>query len=347
MSQPGEVSKFTGQESAEEAERWLETFVNSTGSFSDSGIFRLLGRKLPAGSVARQWFDLLEENVKTSWGVFEREFCSRWIFTAGRLQKQAAWEAFTRHLLSDNAIFSGKEFDDVYTSGIISEWVEEHLRLGKETGAEDSDLLGTTKHLLPSFIQAYFQVYIHTDFQHFGQLCASIISIPSQIFRLEFTRRQLSPEDRILGVERRIEVISEKMDKLMNFVGRGGIGVDASGEVDSLKEASGYERSETRNISSNESISWEHCSPVTTVASILDPSSTTLSELSTPIAQSGLLPSHDEDQYNPLLSDEINALATAVRDPNVSDNSEFLVPSQWRKTTSSKSRAELVEIARQ
>ncbi|KAG8917701.1 hypothetical protein FRC02_002911 [Tulasnella sp. 418] len=133
----------------------------------------------------------------------------------------------------------------------------------------------------------------------------------------------------------------------MNFVGRGGIGVDASGEVDSLKEASGYERSETRNISSNESISWEHCSPVTTVASILDPSSATLSELSTPIAQSGLLPSHDEDQYNPLLSDEINALATAVRDPNVSDNSEFLVPSQWRKTTSSKSRAELVEIARQ
>ncbi|KAG8915182.1 hypothetical protein FRC02_004641 [Tulasnella sp. 418] len=205
MAQPSEVPRFKGDESPEEAEKWLETFVDSTGSFSDTGIFRLLGRRFATGSPARDWFNSLEGSAKASWEAFEQAFISRWIETAERIQKQRAWDAFADHPLSDEAIFGGKDFNYKDSCKILRQWAEEHTRLTQATGLEDEVLVETTKTLLPAFIQAYLHAY-HDErhFKNVNDLCSEITSLPSQVILQERKRRQLAPTEKIVSMEKQI-----------------------------------------------------------------------------------------------------------------------------------------------
>ncbi|KAG8939293.1 hypothetical protein FRC03_006398, partial [Tulasnella sp. 419] len=287
MLQPNEIPKFTGTESPEEAERWLETFVDSTGSFSDTGIFRLLAMRFSVGSVAREWFNSLEDTTKVSWMSFEDEFRKKWITTPGHLEEQATWDSFSHHILSSDAIFNEGSLDEDFAYSVISAWVDEHLLLGGATGSKDQLLIETTMRLLPSFLVAYFQVYVEDFKKTFVELCVQLKSIPFQILRLEFTRRQLSSAEGITLLRREIEAISEKVDKLMNVMSQGCVGChDGSRRSSHPSELS---RGEEANTSSNDNIPWEPCSPLTSVI-VTTESSSAFSELSTPTVQSTILP---------------------------------------------------------
>ncbi|KAG8919015.1 hypothetical protein FRC02_001988 [Tulasnella sp. 418] len=345
MAQPGEVPNFKGDESPEEADKWLEAFIRSTGSFSDAGIFRLLGRRFPSGTPARDWFGSLDGSAKASWEAFEQAFHSRWIETAERIQKQRAWNAFAHHTLSDDAIFSGKEFIYEDSSSVLHQWVEEHLRLGQATDLDEGILVETTRRILPSFIQAYHHAYLQgRHFASINELCSEVTSLPSQILLLEHTRRQLAPMEKILSMEKQMDIMAEKVNKIMHIVNK--IGLSAGGASHSNNDPSGHlDRSDDPTISSNESIDWEQSSPLTSVVSINDPVSTTLSNISTPIAPALQLSNpNDGDRSQLSATDETNDSVVEVEHPITVTRD---IPSEWRKPVQTKSRKELIQIARQ
>ncbi|KAG8950813.1 hypothetical protein FRC03_012728, partial [Tulasnella sp. 419] len=344
MAQPGEVPNFKGDESPEEADQWLEAFIRSTGSFSDAGIFRLLGRRFPSGTLARDWFSSLDGSVKVSWEAFEQAFHSRWIETTERILKQRSWNAFAHHTLSDDAIFSGKEFNYEDSSSVLHQWVEEHLRLGQATDSDNGILVKTTWRLLPCFVQAYLHAYFQgRQFSDINDLCSELSSIPSQLLLLEHTRRQLAPMEKILSMEKQMNIMAEKMDKIMNVVDQIGLSAGGPSHSTNLNDSSGHlSRSNDSAISSNESIDWEQCSPLTSVVSISDPASTALSEVSTPIAPILQLANPNEDQL--VVPDGLNNPDTAGE---LATSLTFHVSNKWRKPDNVKSRNELIGIARE
>ncbi|KAG8943973.1 hypothetical protein FRC03_002222 [Tulasnella sp. 419] len=215
MFQTSDIPVFQGSQSPQDSKEWLETLVACTGSFSDSGIFRLITTKLPPGSVARKWYDSLEGSVKKSWEDFEKKFRDRWIDENQRLVDQrAAWAAFTLHTLSEDAIFSGIALRSDDAGGIISSWVEEHIPLGMATTLDDATLIKATHVRLPPFIAAYMQLNHPSSSISFPDYCRSIAQIPSTNLHLEKIRRQISSKDQISKIEKKVEEIAEQLRRL-------------------------------------------------------------------------------------------------------------------------------------
>ncbi|KAG8924063.1 hypothetical protein FRC02_010675 [Tulasnella sp. 418] len=306
MSHPSEIPRFTGEENPEEAEKWLGILISSTGSFTESGIFRLLRNKFPVGSISRTWFNGLQATATTSWNDFELEFYDQWIAT----KEQKEWEAFTHHILSEDHVL-GKSTAVEIAHESIRLWVHDHLQLGKSIGREDRVLIDATNKLLPPFIKAYLQAFVKSKPQSFETLCNEIKGVTQQILEYEEIRRSLSATEWSSVVERHVQQISEKVDKF----------IKANDDHRPTKSASSpRDQSNVDNSSSAESLNWGMSSPLTSVLS--EGVAPTILGLSTPVVQSARL-SHPEDEPNAL----------------------YRIPQEWRKPMCLKRRDEIVIIA--
>ncbi|KAG8923770.1 hypothetical protein FRC02_010919 [Tulasnella sp. 418] len=298
MLQANDIPTFDGTESSQEAEKWLGAFIITTGSFSESGIFRLLKTKFLPGTPVRKWYDELDGAFKKTWDDFEQQFCSKWIAEAKRCAEEAAaWDIFTHHRLTSDDIFSKKAAHHA----VIAGWNEEHYRLGKATNRDDSSLIAETRRLLPSFIVAYLQVHIKNQNPSFLQYCNHIHDIPSSILDMEEIRIQLASQENASTMERKIQEISEKVDRLVaTKEGIRPLNVPPSSTgATTLQDIEG-------EASLEENIAWEPCSPVTSVVSIVVPPSDELSEPSTPLAQPVSLPESSEGRSIEQLTYHVN-----------------------------------------
>ncbi|KAG8914649.1 hypothetical protein FRC02_004892 [Tulasnella sp. 418] len=313
MSQPNDIPQFTGKESPEEAEKWLSLLISSTGSFTESGIFRLIRNKFSVGSISRKWFNGLDATVIASWNDFELEFHNQWIAS----NDQQEWEAFTHHFLSEDLIFEGNTTIEVADERIHM-WADSHQKLGDCTGREDRLLIDTTRQLLPPFIQAYLQVFVRGE--------------PNM--------------NRSSVVEGKIMQIAEKVDKLFRAMGQ------ESSEIDHIPDsavgpqpASGSHNLMRFDSTLSKSIDWESCSTFTPVYSRTG--TATISESSTPVAHSVALLDDSEGPHQP--SESGNTSDLTALDNNLllrsSVSSLYLIPSEWRKPACLKTRDELLIIA--
>ncbi|KAG8943387.1 hypothetical protein FRC03_002527 [Tulasnella sp. 419] len=273
MAQTDSIPRFRGEEGAEEAGRWLENFIASTGSFSDSGIFRFIQTRFPVGSPSRVWFDKLDEAATTSWKVFESRFRDRWVAN----HESEEWKRFKQHHLTEDMIF--KDGSNHQTAQeIISVWADDHLVWGKSLDSANQVLTDTTKRLLPPFIQAYLEAFIGVGSQRFEDLCQAIKSIPLQVINLELLRRRISSDNWRSNMEKRIVEISAKVDRLITNTGRGSIHAGSVPCLSSYVDAESRPNSHTNpyNDPSTTSLPWEACSALTSV-----PSETGASHIST------------------------------------------------------------------
>ncbi|KAG8939808.1 hypothetical protein FRC03_006010 [Tulasnella sp. 419] len=256
MLQANDIPPFSGEESCEVAEKWLEIFVSSTGSFSSSGIFRLIYRKFPLGSSAREWFDSLDGSATDSWKIFESKFCDKWVTK----HDQKAWNDFIHHFLEDDSIF-GDGADCEASIGVIRVWVEEHRRLGRVTGCENQMLIQATMKILPPFIQAYIQAFISIRHHSFDNLCDDIKGVTPQVLEFERTRRSIDIVDRVSVMERRIKEISEKVEQVFKVVCQSG----------HTSQPFGFNTTKSQSVTADslsaESIDWEQCSSLTSINS--------------------------------------------------------------------------------
>ncbi|KAG8953898.1 hypothetical protein FRC03_011619, partial [Tulasnella sp. 419] len=216
MPTPDDVLPFRGDLTPEESAAWIKALVSATGSFSDAGVFRLISTKVEHGSVAREWFDELDDSVKTSWPAFERHFHDQWI--GGPLieaQKRAKLEEFCSHKLTYEMVFPHDNPDPELCGAIVEDWAEVHLALGQATADLDTfELSQRTELLLPAFIQAYLQVYTLSSSMPFNQLCTSIKNIPPEMYQLEWLRYQKSSNDGH-SLAAQVREMSEKIDSIM------------------------------------------------------------------------------------------------------------------------------------
>ncbi|KAG8943972.1 hypothetical protein FRC03_002221 [Tulasnella sp. 419] len=343
MLQPSDIPLFQGDESAQESKQWMETLVASTGSFSDAGIFRLLTTKFPLDSPSREWYDNLDETLKEKWGTFELQFRSRWIAEAQRrADEKARWDTFVGHSLDSDVIF-GK---GVIHQSAIKDWAQEHLTRGKATKRYDSVLIETTQHLLPPFIIAYLSVNFDSRDNTFEDYCARISEVPSNVVEMEGIRAQISLGDKVSSMERKMEEIVHKVDWLVAQKQRNRQSPDSPHGSASGSDPLRSDPSSEMREPFNESIIWEPCSPVTSVASAALPPSTTTSELSTPVAQATPLPVTSESS---LSSDGETQMTTTLTDPDIetelTDNVEqplLCIPTPWRKPILTFSKKEMI-----
>ncbi|KAG8940708.1 hypothetical protein FRC03_005153 [Tulasnella sp. 419] len=137
---------------------------------------------------------------------------------------------------------------------------------------------------------------------------------------MEEIRIQLASQENASTMERKIQEISEKVDRLVAT--KDGIRPlnvpPSSTSATMLQDIEG-------EASVEENIAWEPCSPVTSVVSIVAPPSDEISEPSTPLAQPVSIPesseAHPDGIANELLSEE-----------GEGQNGLLLrVPSTWRR----------------
>ncbi|KAG8923662.1 hypothetical protein FRC02_010987 [Tulasnella sp. 418] len=198
---PDEIPIFLGDLSPEDAANWLKTLVAETGHYSDTGMFRLLTTKFEDGSLAREWYDDLRDEAKTSWALFEREFRSRWI-SAPRQQRQnkAVWDEFCNHKLIYSTIFAHDSLDPSKSRQVVHDWVEQHLRLGEAVSSEYEDkLVETTFNLLPVFLRAFLQSFNtgYTPNLRSLESCGKMVKqMPTNMYKFEWIRSQMAAEER-------------------------------------------------------------------------------------------------------------------------------------------------------
>ncbi|KAG8942943.1 hypothetical protein FRC03_002792 [Tulasnella sp. 419] len=345
MSQPNEIPRFTGEENPEEAEKWLSILISSTGSFTESGIFRLMQSKFPVGSIAQAWFDGLEDTATTSWKVFRPKFYDRWIATS----QQQEWEAFRHHVLSEETIFE-KNIAVQLAHERIGSWVDDHLQLGIATGHGDSVLIDATKQLLPPSIRAYLQAFVKPEPKRFEALCNEIKGVTEQILEYELTRRSLSATEWSCVIETLVLGISEKVDRLIKTNGDGAtMTVAAPSWSSSTKPVvSQTSWTDNDNTSCTESVNWEPSSPLTSVLSDMVPP--TVSGLCTPTAQPvepSCIPKRQHVSESTLegASDPQAATATLITSNINAFSHLYRIPREWRKPICLKTRDELIVIA--
>ncbi|KAG8933140.1 hypothetical protein FRC02_012364 [Tulasnella sp. 418] len=286
MSHPDDVPPFRGDLSPEDAKSWFETLIKATGSFSDSGIFRLLTTKFVEGSPASDWFRNLEDDAKTSWTIFEPQFRAKWIAAPlVKAQEDLKWAEFCNHRLAYEKVFASDFPDPGASRDIVIAWVNIHFDLGQMTKREDSELIEKTESLLPAFIQAYLQVYFTPQFKGFKNFCNAVQKIPVDTYQYEWLRYQKSSKD-THSLEKRVGEISEKV-----------VGSILATLSESRTAAGAPSPSKVKNVQNindsdnNQSSAWEPSSPLTSVISGEDMTDTSFSELSTPLAgPSPLLP---------------------------------------------------------
>ncbi|KAG8944546.1 hypothetical protein FRC03_002048 [Tulasnella sp. 419] len=331
MAQTDDIPRFKGEESTEEAEKWLEIFVANTGNFNDSGIFRLIRRKFPSGCSSRHWFEGLDEAARTSWDVFEAKFCDRWVAR----NESEGWQRFKQHLINEDMIFQDGTSPET-AQQVISLWADDHLVVGRSLDCTDEALVTETKRILPPFIRAYLEAFVGVAPQNFEDLCRAIKDIPHQVISFEHLRRRISSDDWRLNMERRMGEILEKVDRLIMNTGQNHM---HSGHVphasSSLEQESRLtSHLDSDNMSSTEILSWEPSSPLTSVLSRNDMSRIS-SGPSTPTAEPLTL-THSLQDFTGV---EITLL------PH--DDPAYRIPSTWRKPACVKTRDEMILITQQ
>ncbi|KAG8923663.1 hypothetical protein FRC02_010988 [Tulasnella sp. 418] len=306
MPTPEQVPPFHDDSSPQEALTWLEALIANTGHYSDSGILRLLSTKFKDGSLAREWYDGLEDTAKTSWTHFERHFRIRWVSTPlQERQQMAAWDKFCSHQLTYESLFAGDYHDPAQSSEIVHDWVESHAELGRAvTGRKNSELVAKTLSLLPPFLQAYLEVFrteIYATKINLEKCCGIIKSVTSEIYQYEWRRVQLSSKDS----KEKLHEISEKVDNILVTL--------AEHRTDTEKIPSIRRHSSRTTEQNAESVAWEPCSPLTSVILIGEQSQINVSEVTTPTAEHCPFPSVAE--------------GSVAVDEDIPPN----VPSYWRK----------------
>ncbi|KAG8950702.1 hypothetical protein FRC03_012782 [Tulasnella sp. 419] len=290
MSHPDDVPPFRGDLSPEDTKSWFETLIKATGSFSDSGIFRLLSTKFVEGSPASEWFDNLEDGAKTSWAIFQRQFRTKWIAAPlVKAQEDIKWAEFSDHRLAYERVFASEFPDPAASRDLVIAWANLHSRLGPMTNRKDSELIEKTESLLPAFIQAYLQVYLTLHYKDFKGLCSAIQDIPVEIYRFEWLRYQKSSKDTHL-LEIRVGELSDKVDSILSAISDLRIGADAASRSQAKKSGN----AEDLKNDEPESVAWEPSSPLTSVVSE-DMTETGMAELFTPLAEPRALPAVGED----------------------------------------------------
>ncbi|KAG8937949.1 hypothetical protein FRC03_007738, partial [Tulasnella sp. 419] len=342
-----DIPRFHGDESPEDAQKWLEQLVAHTGNFSNSGMFRLLVSKFPVGSPARKWYDELDNSVKSSWVDFEHKFTDRWIAESlRRAEAEVAWKEFGSHSLKDEDIFTPEITTTEEAIHNLCAWVLEHRLLGGASRRDDATLITTTNRLLPYFIRAYLIVYYDQEgrsYDGFDGYCAAISSIPQQEVDAERIRRQLASRDLISAMQKKLDEISEKVDGLMKKANQGRYKNLAIPTLAERRPQSSFPDT------SNGSIAWEPCSPLTSVAPNTEASSTTTSSPNTPVRMSLTLVSDSEDfnhEYGEpsITNDENSASDNLVEE--LGDGYSHVIPKIWRKPTTSMTKTQRISITK-
>ncbi|KAG8948082.1 hypothetical protein FRC03_000842 [Tulasnella sp. 419] len=218
MIRLSDIPLFTG-DGSQDADKWQQDFLSSTGHYGDEAVARLFISKLAIGSPAHTLVDSLPDPIKTSWFKLERVFRTEWL-PSRRVEapKQDPWEAFEKHVLTEEMIFGGSKNGDSTSSpsGVIVAWVDEHLRLGRNTGGTDDCLVRMTKLLLPVFIRTV--ISLKPKPETFTDICALIRQTPHDVLEMERTRYYETSrrEERLSAMERKLEEITQRIDGLSN-----------------------------------------------------------------------------------------------------------------------------------
>ncbi|KAG8911825.1 hypothetical protein FRC02_006398 [Tulasnella sp. 418] len=277
MIQLDEVPPFKGDESPEEAERWLKTLIIATGSFSNSGILRFLHTRLKENSPAMDWYDGLDEDSKTSWIRFRPLFRQRWIQSSAHHDE---WHAFCNHILTCADLFQGGRDSDLATlSDRVTIWANDHLELGKAVNRTDSALIEASRRLVPDFVDAYLQVYTQTSSTTtFYDYCDAIKSIPQTVLQMEQIRFRQSSNNWQTAMEKKITDISSKIDQLLSLR-------DEIASISAkLSNHSMGNPALAMQGSSSTGVAWEACSPFTSMMSLENNSDQDATGAATPVA---------------------------------------------------------------
>ncbi|KAG8953347.1 hypothetical protein FRC03_011879 [Tulasnella sp. 419] len=212
-----DIPPFQGNGS-QDADKWQQDFLSSTSHCGDEAVARLFISKLAIDSPAHTLINSLPDSVKTSWFKLERVFRKEWL--ANRKidpPEQDPWEAFERHFLTEEMIFGDSNNGDSTStpSGVIMVWVDEHLRLGRNTGGTDECLVRMTKILLPIFVRTVLSSKPKSE--SFLDICATIRQIPHDVLEMEEARYRetLQKEERLSATARRLEEIAQRIEGLL------------------------------------------------------------------------------------------------------------------------------------
>ncbi|KAG8939201.1 hypothetical protein FRC03_006481 [Tulasnella sp. 419] len=337
MLQVEDIQPFRGDETPEDSEKWLTNLVASTATFSESLIFRFLLPRLLGAPPVSEWFEGLGDSPKSSWSAFQEEFRTKWI-TDSRIRKEEdAWNEFTKHVLTEDMLFGAHLPDPEMIRNSISTWLQDHLRLGSATKRPDSELIQATYSLLPVFLSAHIQMFYDG-----GPLCFdsfdALKEVSDEVLNLQRVCHQINLRKRSKLMETTIKELSEKVDKLMDALdaGRAQSHLVSSHQSMPLSEV---------DQTPSENVNWEPCSPLTSVLSVLAPSSNT-SEHSTPIPQ--LLPLSEASDRSMTVQVGLSGSDIAEsRDDGTDEGIElqlFRIPDIWRKPAASISKDEKITI---
>ncbi|KAG8948083.1 hypothetical protein FRC03_000843 [Tulasnella sp. 419] len=216
MIRLSDIPPFIG-DGSQDADMWQQDFLSSTAHYSDEAVARLFISKLAHGSPAHTLIDSLPDAVKGSWFKLERVFRKEWL-PSDRVfaPTEDPWEAFERHVLTEEMIFEGSQHEDNVSEPrrIIASWVDEHLRLGRSTGGSEDCLVRVTKVLLPIFIRAMLSLKPKPE--SLADLCSIVRQVPRDLLMMQWAHcnERWRREERLSAIERRLKEISERVDGL-------------------------------------------------------------------------------------------------------------------------------------
>ncbi|KAG8918033.1 hypothetical protein FRC02_002702 [Tulasnella sp. 418] len=260
MQQPGLVPSKFGGGSGEDAASWLDNLLIANAHASDLGVVRLFVSHLAPGSVAREWYDQLDDGDKSSWTTVERQFYKRWVASPTSACVSDPWMLFSSHTLTEEAIFDGfgpGSEEMINSQQVLVKWVTEHIRLGSNCREDDAVLLRTTLDLIPPFIRAHLRLSYHDDIDSLEGLCSEIAKIPMTVVEFERIRRQEADKDWRTMLEKNVREISEKVDDILEIIKK----MDPSRADHPLAEVL------EKDTTVDGSIAWEPSSPITVTTS--------------------------------------------------------------------------------
>ncbi|KAG8957151.1 hypothetical protein FRC03_010503 [Tulasnella sp. 419] len=149
--------------------------------------------------------------------------------------------------------------------GAISDWVDEHVRLGQATARDNTTLIKTTQTLLPPFIVAHIRVHLSLPHSSFTSYCSAAANIPRESLDVERIRCQISSMNEISMIKDKMAEISEQVKHLMTVINRSG-----SDEAGVTRPSALPDQTENlgTNITASENVNWEPCSPITSIFSL-------------------------------------------------------------------------------